>query len=127
MADTTGVPEPLDLRDLYLAVPAAEEEDLLEQIRSERERAWREDLVTSWLSWPCDRPKVWSMWSGSPTDDDEEDSPLEDDSDEELPRLPQVLGMLRHLLGATLIPYEVDAADRQAPPEAAPPRRASSD
>lgn len=116
MAETGRVPESLDLRDLYRAVPAAEEEDLLEQIRLEREQAWREDLVTSWLSWPCDRPKIWNMWTGGPTDD-EDDAPPEDDSDDELPPLPQVLGMLRHLLGASPLPRNSDAVDPHAPPK----------
>lgn len=104
--DAGAVMKPFALTDLYAAVPAAEEEDLLEQLKVEREQAAREELVTSWFCWPCDGPKVWNMWSGAPTDDDADPTPPEEDPDEEVPPLPQVLGLLREQLGATKLPDE---------------------
>ena len=93
----------VDLADLYALLPAAEEEDLLEQLAQERQReAW--EAGAAWLAWPADRPRTFDLWSGAPTDDDEDDAPPEAEQDgdqEDRPlRLPVLLALLEHRLGA---------------------------
>ena len=75
----------MELPDLYAAVPAAEEEDLLEEVARERGSAEPPDA------------------DEQPAAEDAPDAPA--DPEPGFP-LPQVLGLLEHRLGAQVLPPE---------------------
>lgn len=83
MSEPTGT---TPLSALYAAVPAAEEEDLLEELAHDRVVA---------------RARAEVPWA---FDDDEPGPEPPEEPDEELPPLPQVLGLLEHRLGARRLP-----------------------
>ena len=91
----------MDLAELYARLPAAEEEDLLEQLAEERRRAAYERDASTWLVWPASVPRTGDLWSGEATEDDEEPPAEEPEPEPEEPlRLPVLLGLLEHQLGA---------------------------
>ena len=94
----------MPLSDLYAAVPAAEEEDLLDELAAERTAAHYAELLSTWLCWPSRARPVWDLWSGEPTDPPAQDEPdAPEDEEPELPHLPQVIGMLEQRLGAHVV------------------------
>lgn len=74
----------------YCLVPVAEEEDLLDEVRRERARAWDFD-----------------PWNEGESEDDDVDSDEGADEPTALTFL-QLLGMLEHLLGAVVVDPEDD-------------------
>ena len=105
--------EPVPLTELYALVPAAEEEDLLDELARERRTAEEAELASGWLSWPSRVRPVWDLWSGEPTDPPEPE-PEPEAPEPELPPLPQVLGLLQHRLGAHVLD-EDDVAGTDEP------------
>lgn len=93
--DRPGSPDSLYV--LYCLVLAAEEEDLLEELR--RERTWRE-------------------WHDNPSvamEDEDEDTDSQDvtEQSDEAPTLTllQILGMLEQILGAVIVNPEEEAGE----------------
>ena len=74
----------MDLDDLYEAVPAAQEEDLLDELVHERQQA----ALRRWLG--DDEPEPVDATAG--------------EADEPPLRPGQVLGLLEHQLGAVVLP-----------------------
>ena len=86
---TDGLP----LEQLYALVPAAEEEDLLDELEAEREQA----VVD-----PDELPL-----SGAPTGEPPSEP---EEPDEPVPTHWQALGVVQHHLGGTVLPPEDDPA-----------------
>lgn len=99
------------LDDLLRLVPAARELDdeveCLAQLRHDRWVAETEELGGAWMRWPLSGPRIWDLWSGEPTDDDDTagsraGSIVGSAEDDVLPRADelQVLALLADRLGA---------------------------
>lgn len=107
----------MDVARLHALVPAAEEEDLLEEVAAERLRRWSEREALAWSRWPASGPLVDLF---SPDAVLEDDALLEDEAVPEPADAPappsygeaQVLGMLQHHLGVVVLSQTRPGVDR---------------